>query len=212
MKRHVALIIETSSIYGRGLLDGILRYMRMHDEWSVFLEQRDLTRKPPSWLATWQGDGIISRATTPQLIDAVHSSGVPLVELTDRHGDPDLPCVRSDDSAIGSMAAEHLLERGFRRFGYCGFRNEAWSARRQEAFARRLAESGFSCDVYNSAWHGSAARAWFEEQTRLADWLSQRNPPRRHHGVQRHPRTARAGCLFASAHFRPRRSSRDRRR
>lgn len=51
MKHHVALIIETSSGYGRDLMSGIVRYMRMHDEWSVFLEQRDLWKKPPAWLS-----------------------------------------------------------------------------------------------------------------------------------------------------------------
>ena len=71
MRRHVALIIETSSSYGRELLSGIIRFMRMHDEWSVFFEQRDLTKELPSWLTRWEGDGIISRATTPELVEAV---------------------------------------------------------------------------------------------------------------------------------------------
>lgn len=113
MKRHVALIVETSSIYGRDLLSGIVRFMRMHDEWAVFLEQRDLWKKPPAWLNDWRGDGIISRATTPGLLEAVTRTGVPLVEVTDRRGDSGLPQVRSDDAAIGRMGADHLLERGF---------------------------------------------------------------------------------------------------
>ena len=79
MKRRVALLIETSSAYGRDLLSGVLRFMRTHDEWSVFLEQRDLWKKPPGWLTDWQGDGIISRATTPALLEAVRRNTVPLV-------------------------------------------------------------------------------------------------------------------------------------
>ena len=109
MKRQVALIVETSSVYGRDLLSGVVRFMRMHDDWAVFLEQRDLWKQPPSWLPEWCGDGIISRATTPKLLDAVARTGVPLVEVTDRRGDSDLPQIRSDDAAIGRMGAEHLL-------------------------------------------------------------------------------------------------------
>jgi len=150
MKRHVALIIETSSAYGRDLMSGIVKYMRMHDEWSVFLEQRDLWKQPPAWLKDWQGDGIISRATTPGLIEAIGKNGVPLVEVTDRRGDGDLPQVRSDDEAIGSMAAAHLIDRGFRRFAYCGFRNEAWSERRGDSFIRRIEDEGFVCSHYLS--------------------------------------------------------------
>lgn len=155
MKRHVALIVETSSVYGRDLLSGIVRFMRMHDDWSVFLEQRDLWKKPPAWLNEWQGDGIISRATTPKLLEAVSRTDVPLVEVTDRRGDTDWPQVRSDDAAIGRMAAAHLLERGFRRFGFCGFKGEAWSRRREGAFVKTIRSiTDMPCLCFNSSWHG----------------------------------------------------------
>lgn len=173
MKRHVALIIETSSSYGRDLLAGIVRFMRMHDEWSVFLEQRDLRKKPPAWLGKWNGDGIISRATTPDLVKAVATTGVPLVELTDRGEDLGLLQVRSDDAAIGRMAAEHLLERGFQKFGFCGFTGEAWSQRRQDGFVETLRAAGFDCDIYNSPWHGPSVRSWEDVQSRLTKWLKQ---------------------------------------
>lgn len=178
MKRHVALIIETSSIYGRDLLSGIVRFMRMHDEWSVFLEQRDLWKQPPSWLNDWQGDGIISRATTPKLLEAIAETGVPLVEVTDRRGDIGLPQVRSDDTAIGHMGAEHLLERGFERFGFCGFKGEAWSMRREEAFVASVQKNGRGeCSRFNSVWHGRAARSWEDEQQHIMDWLKELTPP-----------------------------------
>jgi LacI family transcriptional regulator len=57
MKRrpHVALIVETSSAYGRLVLRGITRYVRSHHPWSIFLEQRALTTRPPGWLRGWRG-------------------------------------------------------------------------------------------------------------------------------------------------------------
>lgn len=178
MKRHVALIIETSSIYGRDLLSGIVRYMRMHDQWSVFLEQRDLFKQPPTWLNNWQGDGIISRATTPKLLEAVAETGVPLVEVTDRRGGVEMPQVRSDDAAIGRMGADHLLERGFRRFAFCGYKGEAWSKRREDAFAGAVAVmSELECLRFNSTWQGRSARVWEDEQQWMVDWLWKLTPP-----------------------------------
>ncbi|MGY8793512.1 MAG: XylR family transcriptional regulator [Woeseiales bacterium] len=178
MKRHVALIVETSSIYGRDLLAGIVRFMRMHDDWSVFLEQRDLWEQPPSWLNKWNGDGIISRATTPKLLEAISNTEVPLIELTDRHDDSSQPHFRSNDSAIGQMGAEHLLERGFERFGFCGFTGEAWSMRREEAFSEEVNNrTSSSCLRYNSSWHGPAARPWEDEQECLVQWLKELKPP-----------------------------------
>lgn len=171
MKRRVALLIETSTIYGRNLLSGIVQYMRMHDDWSVFFEQRDLTKKPPAWLSNWKGDGIISRATTPELVNAIETTGVPLVELTDRMEGASRNCVRSDDEAIGQLAAQHLLDRGFERFGFCGFEGEAWSKRREMGFMGSIHKAGKTCDVYNSAWYGRSARTWDDEQLRLVEWL-----------------------------------------
>lgn len=170
-KRRVALIIETSSIYGRHLLEGVVRYMQAHDDWSVFLEQRDLTTQPPRWLHYWNGDGILSRATTPELAEAVAAKGMPLVELTDRREDLGFCHVWSDDLEIGRMAAMHLLERGFRHLAFCGFKNEAWSQRRQQAFTQTVAERLDETAIYNSNWHGSTARPWEEEQEHLANWI-----------------------------------------
>ncbi|MEM9825446.1 MAG: DNA-binding transcriptional regulator [Planctomycetota bacterium] len=178
MKREVALIIETSSVYGRDLLSGVVRYMRIHDQWSVFLAQRDLWTRAPSWLHDWKGDGILSRATTPELIDAIGRTGVPMVEMTDRVEESVLPQVRSDDSAIGQVAAEHFIERGFRRFGFCGFHGEAWSARRENAFVDAVEQKyGVCCGIFNSAWHGPAERPWHEEQACIARWLRSIEPP-----------------------------------
>jgi LacI family transcriptional regulator len=178
MKKKIALIIETSSIYGRDLLSGIVQFMRIHDDWSVFLEQRDLWKKPPSWLTNWRGDGIISRATTPALLDAINETGVPLVEVTDRREHVDRPHVRSDDHAIGRIGAEHLLERGFNRFSFCGYQGEAWSNRRKEGFVAHVErQCDEECALYESAWHGRGTRSWENEQHHLMKWLSSMTPP-----------------------------------
>ena len=168
-----------------GCSHGILRYLRLHDPWSVYLEQRDLWSKPPTWLKGWHGDGIISRATTPQLLEEIARTKVPFVEVTDRRGSTDHVQVRSDDAAIGRLAAEHLIDRGFRRFAFCGFRNEAWSMRREEGFIEAVAEhSWLPCAVYNSHWHGPSSRSWDDEHSNLVRWIKELTPTRRGHGLQ----------------------------
>ena len=49
---HVALIVETSIDYGRQILRGVTRYLRSHQTWHVFLEQRELWTAPPPGSAT----------------------------------------------------------------------------------------------------------------------------------------------------------------
>jgi LacI family transcriptional regulator len=176
-RKQVVLLVETSNSYGRSVLSGIVRYMRMHDEWSVYLEQRDLTAKPPAWLMDWKGDGIISRVTTPELLDATRTTGVPVVDVTDRKRNSGFVSIRTDDERVGELGAEHLMERGFQRFGFCGYTNEAWSERRLRGFRRKLDSRGFSCTLYSSGWLDFSSSSWEEEQEQLTLWLrSQKRP------------------------------------
>jgi LacI family transcriptional regulator len=176
-KPQVALIIETSSIYGRGILRGINRYLRSHQAWTVFLEQRELTSKPPDWLHGWNGDGVISRSTTSDLAQLVASAGIPMVELTDRFGPTDLPHIRSDDRLIGEMAFDHLSGRGFCQFGFCGYSREHWSQVRGAGFSDAVRRNGGSFAGYESPWYGSDVAPWEQELQRLGDWLLERSRP-----------------------------------
>jgi len=60
MKR-VALLLETSRAYGRGLLRGVAQYNREHARWSVCFQPHGLDDPPPPWLRNWKGDGILAR-------------------------------------------------------------------------------------------------------------------------------------------------------
>ena len=163
-RRRVALIVETSSAYGRRILRGIRRYVHTHQSWSIFLEHRSLTTHPPQWLDGWGGDGIISRSTTEGLAKATARSHVPIVDLTDRFGSFGPPQVWSDDRAIGRLGVDHLRERGFKRFAFCGFSRESWSDRRLEEFASMVQQLGQECFVYQSPWFGDDAPPWEVEQ------------------------------------------------
>jgi LacI family transcriptional regulator len=164
-------MIETSLAYGRQLLRGIIRYRRTHRPWSVFFELRELGASPPPWLADWQGDGIICRPTTPALAEQLRKKRIPVVNLNDVHTGLGLPLIESDQEGIGRLAAEHLLERGFRHFGFCGFTGHEWSSKRQQGFASRLTQSGGILAVYRSPWGGPSAHPWEQEQGQIGDWL-----------------------------------------
>lgn len=121
---NVALIIETAVVYGREILHGVSRYLRAHGGWSVFLDERELLAPPPEWLLDWSGDGVICRPTTPALAAILRQRGLAVVDLNDRYGDLGIPRISSDMPAIGAMAAEHLLERGFAALPTAGLREK----------------------------------------------------------------------------------------
>ena len=57
----VALLIETSNAYARGLLHGIRAYIREHRSWSIYIGEQKRGGPVPTWLKKWTGDGIIAR-------------------------------------------------------------------------------------------------------------------------------------------------------
>ena len=72
---RVALLIETSREYGRGLLRGIAWYLRRHPQWSVYFHPMGLDSSPPPWLGSWEGDGILARINSERMAQAVLASG-----------------------------------------------------------------------------------------------------------------------------------------
>lgn len=98
-------------------------------------------------------------------------AGIPLVDLNDCNEPMGAPRIVSDDRAVGSLAADHMLERGFKHFAFCGFGDQVWSLGRREGFTQRLTERGHSCDLWESPWVGPQARSWEREQTQIARWL-----------------------------------------
>jgi LacI family transcriptional regulator len=168
---RVALIVEMSGVYGRRILEGIAGYQRSHQPWSVFLEERELRAPPPPWLLRHHWDGIICRSTTRRLAKAFLRRQLPVVDLNDLYGGLGLPRIGSDMAAIGRLGAEHLLERGFRTFAFCGFRGETWSAMRRDGFSQVVEAAGYSCAVYESPWQGRHAPAWDKDQQHIAEWI-----------------------------------------
>lgn len=167
-RRQVALLIETSNAYARGLLQGVVHYIREHRPWSFHLMEQGRGDDPPSWLAGWKGDGLIARIETPRIARAVVKTGLPAVDLSAARLVPHLPWVETNDEEIARLAADHLLERGFRRFAFCGDPRFNWSTWREKHFAAHLALSGHACAVFRPQGPGGDVAAEARELTR---WL-----------------------------------------
>ena len=71
----------------------------------------------------------------------------------------------SENRKIG---AEHLLNRGFRHFAYCGFDDMLWSRQRGEGFCDRVKEAGFETSLYVQP---KSNRSWEKEQSFVVEWL-----------------------------------------
>lgn len=167
-RRQVALLIETSNAYARGLLQGVVHYIREHEPWSFYLMEQGRGDDPPPWLERWKGDGIIARIETPKIAAAVVRAAVPTVDLSAGRLVPELPWVETDDEQIAGLAAAHLLERGFKHFAFCGDARFKWSEWRAQHFAARIRAAGYTLHGFSGdsggdvAAHARALRAWVD--------------------------------------------------
>jgi LacI family transcriptional regulator len=170
-RRSVALLIETSNAYARGVLEGALEYVRRHEAWSLYVPEQERGATPPDWLSRWKGDGIIARIETDEIAAAVRKTGLPVIDVSAARICPDMAWVETNDEAIARLAADHLMERGFRDLAYCGDPGFNWSVWRRDRFVQIVEESGRQVHVYDSISRNDPAYSWTRERQRMARWI-----------------------------------------
>ncbi len=164
--RKVALLIETSNAYARGLLQGIVAYQREHRPWSIFLAEHTRGDCPPDWLAHWDGDGIIARIENAAIARALRKVRLPIVDMSAARLLPSVPWFETDDAAVAQAGFEHLRERGFRHFAFCGDPHFNWSHWRQEHFEHASRVEGRDCFTYSPT-----RAAGHDEVDAIARWI-----------------------------------------
>jgi LacI family transcriptional regulator len=178
----VAILVETSRQYGRQMLRGIARYVRLRGPWSLVVSPGHFQQQLPR-VQDWGADAVIARISSPQMARLLHQSGVPVVALEASQEDQasvnaslGISEIRPDSAAIARAAAEHLLDRGFRRFAYCGLAECLWSHARQQEFCRLLNQKDLRCNLFEVR---SGPRKSQGEKSRasLARWLGGLSKP-----------------------------------
>lgn len=177
-RRKIALLIEWSRAYGRGVLAGIANYVKAHETWKIYQTERRLCDGAPGWLKNWQGDGVIARIENDELLRAIRKLDVPVVDLFEHQSTEGIPGVITDNRAIAHRAADHLIERGLEHFAYCGLPGIYSSEARGACFVEYLNRAGHEISVYdNPRQSGSAFISTSEDyelrcEETVASWVS----------------------------------------
>lgn len=167
----VALLIESSNSYARGLLRGISAYVREHESWSVFLPEIERGHEPPPWFDRWEGHGVIARIENQRIARRVTSLKVPVVDVSAARAVADIPWVETDDAAVAEMGFAHLRERGYWQLGFCGDPKFNWSNWRCEHFAELARRDGRSCYIYPTTNGTDKHVSWSREMEQLCRWV-----------------------------------------
>ena len=145
---RVALLIESSRIYGRSILRGIAQYAHLHGRWSCFIEERELHSGIPGWLKHWRGHGIIARIEDGRMAGELMKLGYPVVDVLGNRRFAGIPAFDTDARQAAKLAADFFIQAGFQHFGFCGYREIPFSERRETAFCDYLAQKGKKCLVF----------------------------------------------------------------
>lgn len=175
---QVAVMLYSSFKVVRDLRRGILKYARQHGPWCLHIVEGRPDEQKLLRMKEWGCTGIIGRLYTPELTKAVIAAKLPTVlfeppmELCGPGGPLAKHClIRSDNPAIGRLAAKHFLSLRFTQFAYVGeIHGRDWSASRGQAFADALRQAGFGCSVYPTPRAEKEMDASADRQ-RLCDWL-----------------------------------------
>jgi len=171
--RRVAVVIEASNAYARGLLTGILRHVREHAPWTVFLPEHGRGTPPLEALAKWVGDGVIARIETESTAKAIEklrrTFGIPVIDVSAARLIADVPYVETDDAAIATAAADHFFERDFRHFAFLGDDRFQWSDNRSRAFVEAVAAKGHTVAVFS---HRRRKTAPADDDEAVEAWLA----------------------------------------
>jgi LacI family transcriptional regulator len=180
-QKRVALLIETSRAYGRGVFAGVANFVESNPHWTVLYQERYLEQCAPRSLLEDRPDGILMRVGDRRISGDIIRTGIPTVDLLDEPRKGGCPVSLIDDFSVAELATEHLLNNGFVNFAFCGFRGVPFSERRKMGFIRTLQKHNFNVAVYP----GSSSISnfhWAEEQgyrdvEGISNWLADLEKP-----------------------------------
>ena len=177
VRRVIVMIdLEWVLVHHHQIFAGIQRYSRECGTWECSINPHADTL-----LADHRReglpDGIVARAT-PRLAELARKTGVPVVNVWLNTPTRGLPSVLHDPEASGRMAAEHLLARGFRSFGFIGYSRNRGSRLQSAGFRETIEAAGYRCsENLASPRYAATGAHWQRFQARLGRWIDSWSRP-----------------------------------
>jgi len=169
--RRVALLLDRGLSFVRGVIRGVRAYAAERGQWVL----RD---GPPRLglvrhVREWRPHGIIAGLVSPRVAHELVRWGVPLVDTAFTLRTVRVPTVDVDHAAVGRLAADYFLQRGFRHFGFFGSERAAYSLLLEASFRERIGGAGFNVSACHVEYLAdlSGAALWKRAAQRTRRWL-----------------------------------------
>jgi LacI family transcriptional regulator len=166
---RIGLVFSYSLSYCRAILRGIKRYAQANQHWIFAPVEPDAHGL--NLLKKLRPTAVIAHIYSSKLAGALQKLRVPLVNVCGVLPDLRVPRVGLDDVAIGRAAAQHLLDRGLRDFGFVGHRNHGYSIRRQLGFEQTIHAAGCRVTSYHESSDFLPRGQLWSMDPKLLTWL-----------------------------------------
>ena len=169
---RVAVLVDTSTSWGRRIIEGVHEYQSEHTRWQLFVEPRGVEQR--RWLPPgWKGNGVIARVGFPELSTQLMELGLPVVNVSAISlPNTNFPRIITNLDEMAGMAAEHLLSSCFQHFAYFSLLGLNFVQEHKEAFRKRVEGAGYDCHVFDAEPQNAEPEPeWMMDLSRLSDWL-----------------------------------------
>lgn len=174
--KRVSVLVYTETVFGREVHAGIQNYRHeteRTESW-LLLERLLHEEEPARRIEQERPDGVIAQAFDAELAKQIDATDVPWVNIGDRLPDVRAPLITTNDELVGRMAAEHLVQRGVRHFGFVS-NGWVYAGLRYEAFSEYLRERDYTAEHIESepiaSWWQGPPEEVQRELDRVSDWL-----------------------------------------
>jgi LacI family transcriptional regulator len=167
------IAVVQSSVNVRRLTPGLAPFAGMgYDFWIIDLyRQHDLLLAS---LREWKPSAIITE-WHPGLTEALLELGCPVVIVPSDESIEGVYRVDIDDVAIGRLAAQHLIARGYQNFAFVGRRDAHYAAQRLEGFQSVVGEVAVYWEEFRD-WR-QYDEYWRDPDEDMVGWLAAQATP-----------------------------------
>lgn len=174
---RIAVLVDTSSGWGRRLIGGISNYVKKHSAWDIWIEQRgqgESLRLPRDW----RGDAVIARVSSRQMAEHLLRRQIPVVNVSSiRTSNHHFATVVVDEDELATMAVEHFRDRGLPQIGYLGLPGESYSLARKTAIEKACEEAALPFLNYTEDKSNGSKKSWSRQQQAMQSWIKRLPKP-----------------------------------
>jgi LacI family transcriptional regulator len=137
-----APVLQAQSLFNATLIN----YAARKGNWK-FVFSAEVSVPTLKFLRQLDCDGALIRVISPAIAREANKLPFPLVNFSSWLANPLVPTVRCDNSMMGQLAAQHLLNKGFRRFGVVLSKGGWFIHPRHQSFLEAIQRAGFGANV-----------------------------------------------------------------